>query len=232
MNNRKFSYNNQRKRPIEILYEDRDIIVADKAPGLLTIATNRGEDKTAYSILTDHVRKGYAKSRNRIFIVHRLDRETSGILIFAKTEQAKFTLQDHWDKTEKKYLAVVYGIMPRKADTITSHLTENQAFYVYSTPDPKAGKLSSTAYEVRNESKNFSLLDVRLLTGRKNQIRVHMADVGHPVVGDTKYGRRNDIYKRLALHAKSISINHPYTNKILLFETQVPDYFDWLMRTN
>jgi RluA family pseudouridine synthase len=228
MNRKRTSNRHLRQRLVEILYEDRDIIVVDKAPGLLTVATDSGNEKTVYSILTDYIRKGCAKSRNRVFIVHRLDRETSGILVFAKNEKAKFTLQNDWDKTLKRYLAVVYGKMPKKADTISSYLIENKAFTVYSTPDSNTGKLSHTAYEVIEETENFSLLDIRLLTGRKNQIRVHMADINHPVVGDTKYGKRNDTYKRLALHAKSISFNHPYTGIPVSFETPIPEYFNWL----
>lgn len=218
------------QRPAEILFEDRDILVVDKMSGILTIAAGRDKEKTAYSILTDYVRKGYSKSQKRIFIVHRLDRETSGILVFAKSEQAKFTLQDNWNQTEKKYLAVVHGHPSIKEQTISSYLAENKAFVVYSTPDKSIGKLSHTAYKVIRETRNFSLLEINLLTGRKHQIRVHLSDIGHPVAGDPKYGRKDDRYDRLALHAKSISFKHPYSGKKLFFETQTPDYFDRLMR--
>lgn len=229
MNTRKTSGSRLRQSGLEILFEDRDILVVDKEPGLLTIASERERKKTAYSILTDYVRKGCAKSRNRVFIVHRLDRETSGILIFAKNEKAKFTLQDHWDETEKKYIAVVYGKLPGQSDTISSYLTENKAFTVYSTPDHSVGKLSNTAYNVIRESNDFSLLEISLLTGRKHQIRVHLSEIGNPVVGDAKYGLKKDHYKRMALHAKSISFRHPHTGEPLYFETLTPDYFDWLM---
>ncbi|MCX6356221.1 MAG: RluA family pseudouridine synthase [Candidatus Aureabacteria bacterium] len=208
-----------------ILYEDRDILVVDKPPGLLTIGTDTEKERTAYFILTDYVRKGYPKSKKRIFIVHRLDRESSGILIFAKSEDAKYCLQNQWKETLKKYLAVVHGNLEKTSGTITSYLTENKARVVYSTSDTKKGKLSHTAYRVLKQTKDFSLLEVDLLTGRKNQIRVHLAENGHPIVGDKKYGKGDRSHKRLALHALSISFKHPFSGKQLTFETKIPPYF-------
>ena len=193
------------------------------------MGTDTDKTRTAYFILTDYIRKGYAKSRNRIFIVHRLDRETSGILVFAKSEQAKLRLQEHWKETEKKYLAVVHGKCDRKSETITTYLAENKAHFVYSTSDTSKGKLSHTAYHVLKQTKDFALLEVDLLTGRKHQIRVHLAGIGHPVVGDRRYGKRNMAHKRLALHARSISFRHPFSGKQLTFETKVPVYFNQLM---
>src|SRR3970282_96612 len=183
----------------------------------------------AYFILTDYIRKGYSKSWNRVFIVHRLDRETSGILIFAKNIEAKLRLQDQWKETEKKYLAVVHGRGDKKSETITTHLAENKAHVVYSTSDARKGKLSQTAYKVLKQTKDFALLEVDLLTGRKHQIRVHLAGIGHPVVGDQRYGRANMAHKRLALHARSIFFQHPFSGKQLTFETKVPVYFSQLM---
>lgn len=213
-----------------ILHEDRDILVVEKPPGLLTIGTDRDKERTAYFILTDYVRKGAAKSRNRIFIVHRLDRETSGILIFAKSEEAKFRLQSQWEETEKKYLAVVHGKLAKSADTISSYLAENEkSLKVYSTPDSSRGRLSHTAYRVLRESNEFSLLEIDLLTGRKNQIRVHLAEIGHPVVGDKKYGIKDD-HKRLALHAQSITFKHPYNGKPLTLSTKIPGSFSSLIK--
>jgi RluA family pseudouridine synthase len=212
-----------------IIYEDRDILVVDKPPGLLTIATITEKSRTAYFILTDYVRKGCARSKNRIFIVHRLDRETSGILIFAKSEEAKRRLQSQWKETKKKYLAVVHGKCEKRSETITTYLVENKAHAVYSTPDATKGKLSHTAYKVLKQTKDFALLDVDLLTGRKHQIRVHLADIGHPVVGDRRYGQRNDGHKRLALHARLISFQHPFSGAQLTFETNVPVYFNKLV---
>lgn len=208
-----------------ILYEDRDILVVNKPPGLLTISTDTEKTQTAYFALTDYVRKGYSKSLRRIFIVHRLDRDTSGILIFAKSMEAKIYLQDHWEETEKKYLAVVHNQCNKESETITTYLAENKAHVVYSTSDPTKGKLSSTAYKVLRQTKDFALLEVDLLTGRKNQIRVHLAGIGHAVVGDKKYGAKDKTHTRLALHAKSISFKHPFNGRQLSLETKTPAYF-------
>jgi RluA family pseudouridine synthase len=212
-----------------ILYEDRDILVVDKPAGLLTIGTERDKTHTAYFILTDYVRKGCARSRNRLFIVHRLDRETSGVLVFAKSEEAKLRLQGGWSETEKKYLAVVYGQCRKREETITTYLAENKAHVVYSTSDAAKGKLSHTAYRVLKQTKDFALLEVSLLTGRKNQIRVHLAGIGHPIVGDRKYGTGNEPHAGLALHARSISFRHPFSGHRLTFAAEVPAYFHKLV---
>lgn len=216
-------------RGLIILYEDRDILVVDKENGLLTIATDDEQTRTAYHLLTDYVRKGCNKSRERIFIVHRLDRDTSGVLVFARTEEAKRKLQGNWDQTEKHYLAVVHGILAKKHGTISSYLTENAAFRVYSTPNPAHGLLSHTAYRVQQESRLNSLVDITLLTGRKNQIRVHFADLGHPIVGDRKYGQPKDPHRLLALHARSLAIDHPFNGKRMTFEAEAPAHFERLM---
>jgi RluA family pseudouridine synthase len=214
-----------RPRGLVILYEDADILVVDKPAGLLTIATTRDKTRTAYFVLTDYVRKGYARSPRRLFIVHRLDRDTSGVLVFAKTEEAKLRLQDQWKETEKKYLAVVHGRVAKSSQTISTYLAENKAHVVYSTASATEGKLSHTAYRVLRQTKDLSLLEVELLTGRKHQIRVHLAGIGHPVVGDTKYGRANDSHRRLALHARSLSLTHPASGKRLSFEAPAPAFF-------
>lgn len=212
-----------------ILYEDQDILVVDKPAGLLTIGTERDKTRTAYYILTDYVRKGCARSRNRVFIVHRLDRETSGVLVFARSEEAKLRLQGEWSETEKNYLAIVHGQCKKSAGTITTYLAENKAHVVYSTSDPTKGKLSHTAYRVVKQTKDFALLEVDLLTGRKNQIRVHLAGIGHPIVGDRKYGSAKDPYAGLALHAQSISFQHPTSGQRLTFAAKVPGYFHKLI---
>jgi tRNA pseudouridine32 synthase/23S rRNA pseudouridine746 synthase/23S rRNA pseudouridine1911/1915/1917 synthase len=216
-------------RGLDILYEDEDILVVDKPAGLLTIATDNNKTRTAYYMLTDYIRRGQAKSRNRIFIVHRLDQFTSGVLVFAKNDEAKFRLQSQWKDTEKKYIAVVYGRLNKKEDVITSYLAESSAFVVYATRDTKKGKLAQTAYKVLKETDRFSLLEINLLTGRKNQIRVHFADINHPVVGDRKYGKPKDPYRRLALHAQSLSFNHPATGKPMSFDSKIPHYFNELL---
>jgi len=212
-----------------ILHEDNDILVVNKPSGLLTMGTDTEKTRTAFFALTDYVRKGIAKSTKRIFIVHRLDRETSGILIFAKNEKAKLTLQSHWQETEKKYLAIVHGQCEKQSDTIATYLVENKAHNVYSSSDPRKGRLAQTAYTVLKEIKNFSLLEITLLTGRKHQIRVHLAGIGHPVVGDKKYGSENDAWKYLALHAHSISFNHPISGKYLHFQSDPPGHFRSLL---
>jgi len=212
-------------RGLTILYEDRDLLVVDKPSGLLTIGTEREKERTAYFALTEYVRKGAARSRNRIFIVHRLDRETSGVLVFAKTIEAKVSLQSRWDETKKRYLAVVHGKCEKRSETITTYLAENSAHGVYSTADPRKGKLAHTAYTVLKETKDFTLLDVELLTGRKHQIRVHLADRGHPVVGDKRYGRADRAHGRLALHARSLAFRHPVSGKELTFGAKAPAYF-------
>ena len=210
---------------LTVLHEDRDIIVVEKPCGLLTIGTDRDKSRTVHSILNEYVRKGDPRSRNRVYIVHRLDRETSGILVLAKSESAKMFLQEHWQESDKRYLTIVYGSLDPKAGTISSYLCENSALNVYSTTDQTLGKLSHTEYTVLKETKGFSLLEIHLLTGRKHQIRVHLSEKGHPVVGDRKYGKGSDAYGTLALHARSLSFTHPVNGRRMTFETVIPDFF-------
>lgn len=212
-----------------ILHEDRDLVVIDKPAGLLTMGTDNNKTRTAYFYLTDYVRKGYSKSRERIFIVHRLDRETSGVVIFAKTVEAKLHLQNHWDQTRKKYLAVSHGHCVETSGTITSYLVENRARVVYSTQDKTKGKRSQTGYRVLKQTRDFALLELDLLTGRKHQIRVHLAGMGHPIVGDRKYGSEHQHRSRLALHASSITVTHPFNRERLTFDAKVPSYFTQLV---
>jgi 23S rRNA pseudouridine1911/1915/1917 synthase len=214
---------------LTVIHEDNDIIIVDKPPGMLTMGTEKEKERTAYFALTDYVRKGYSRSSKRIFIVHRLDRETSGIVIFAKTEKAKFYLQDNWKDTGKKYLAVVHGRCDKPSGMITSYLAENKANVVYTTEDREKGRLSSTAYRVLKETNDLTLLEIDLLTGRKHQIRVHLSGIGNPIAGDRKYGKKDDGYKRIALHALSISFKHPMNEKECFFQTEVPEYFNRLV---
>lgn len=209
----------------DILYEDRDIIVGNKSPGFLTVGAAWNRTNTIHSALNQCVRKGNPRSRKRVYVVHRLDQDTSGVLVFAKTEQAQEFLKDHWERTIKTYYAVVHGRLEKKEGTISSYLTEDDDYVMHSTPDSRKGKLARTAYTVLKETSKFSLLKINLLTGRKNQIRVHFADQGHPVVGDAKYGKSTTKIQRLALHAQSISLTHPFNGKRLTFETKVPEYF-------
>jgi 23S rRNA pseudouridine1911/1915/1917 synthase len=214
---------------LAILYEDKDILVVDKPAGLLAVATEREKTRTAHSILTDYIRKGCGRSRKQLFVVHRLDRDTSGTLIFAKSEEAKLRLQDRWKETEKKYLAVVHGRCEKSSGMITSYLAEDKQYNVYATPDSTKGKLSQTGYTVLRMTKRYSLLELILHTGRKNQIRVHLASIGHPIVGDTKYGKEDDKQPRMALHARSIAFKHPFSGKELSFMSVVPPFFSTLV---
>ena len=213
----------------DILYEDRDIIVGNKAPGFLTVGAAWNRVNTVHSALNQYVRKGNPKSRKCVYVVHRLDQDTSGVLVFAKTEQAQKFLKDHWKSTIKTYYAVVHGRLAKKAGMISSYLIEDDEYVMHSSSDSTEGKLAHTAYTVLKETSRFSLLKIDLLTGRKNQIRVHFADEGHPVAGDTKYGRSTTKYKRLALHSQSIAFTHPFNGKRMTFETPLPEYFSVLI---
>ncbi len=215
---------------LDILYEDQDIIVVDKINGLLTMGTEREREKTAYFILTDYVRKGNLRSRNRIFIVHRLDRDTSGVLVFAKSEKAKQFLQNNWKDFTKTYFAVVHGQLKEKEGIITSYLVENSAFRMYSVNNPEKGKFSKTGYKVLKENANFSLLEINLFTGTKNQIRVHFAENGNPVAGDKIYGNIDKGINRLALHSASLSLIHPFSKKSMTFQTPIPPYFSQFVK--
>ena len=215
---------------LTILYEDNDVLVVDKIAGLLTVGTDKEKRKTAHFILNDYVKKGNYRSPNRVFIVHRLDRDTSGVLIFAKSEKTKKYLQDNWKGFSKKYFTIVHGILKEKEGMITSYLTENSAYRVYSVNDSDKGKLSKTGYKVIKESGKYSLLEIDLLTGRKNQIRVHLSEKGHPVVGDNIYGIAEKGKKRLALHSASLKLIHPTTHKEMNFETEIPLCFKNLVK--
>ena len=208
---------------IKILYEDRDIIVIDKRSGLLSVKANYEAEKTAHHLLTNYVRKGNPKSKIKLFVVHRLDRDTSGVLIFAKSYsiREKFTAQ--WEQVEKKYVAVVHGTLAEKSGILESFLAEGDDYKMRSVENPKDGVFARTQYKVIKASKNYSLLEIQLLTGKKNQIRVHLSDKGHPIVGDKKYSK--GAKGRLALHALSIRFKHPFTNQEMTFETKMPDYF-------
>ena len=216
-------------KDLKILYEDRDIIVVEKSAGLLTVSTERIKDNTALHHLNTYIRKGSLKSTKQVLVVHRLDRDTSGVLIFAKTAEAKAYLMDEWKNFSKKYYAVVHGILPEKEGIISSYLAENSVHKMYSVSDPEKGKFAKTEYKVLKESKKFSLLEIKLHTGKKNQIRVHLAEKGYPVAGDKMYGQSTKGIKRLALHAASLNITHPYTKEPMAFEKEMPVYFNILV---
>lgn len=206
---------------IDIIYEDKDIIVINKPSGLLTVATEKEKNKTAYHLVMEYLKK--KNKNNRIFIIHRLDKDTSGIIMFAKNERAKHLYQDNWNDIVKKrcYYAVIDGKMENKEGTIKSYLKENGNM-VYSVKD-RSGKLAITEYKVLKERKNISLLDINLKTGRKNQIRVHMKENKTPILGDLKYGEKSKLINRLALHAYKLELINPVTKKLLTFEASMPN---------
>lgn len=216
-------------KSLNILHEDRDIIVVDKMNGLLTTGSERERYRTAVAYLNEYVRKGVIKSRNRVFAVHRLDRETSGVMVFARHPEAENYLREEWKKFHSSYYAVVNGKMPQSKGEIESYLAESGVHKMYSTKDSNKGKLSKTNYQVIRESSRYSLLRLDPMTARKHQIRVQLADQGCPVAGDKKYGEGEKGTVRLALHAFSLTLTHPYTHKEMTFETEVPNYFEALM---
>lgn len=210
---------------LSILHEDDDVIVVHKDAGLLSIATEREKELTAYRQLSDHVRR--ADSRSRIFVVHRLDRDTSGVMMFAKSEAIQQKLQQDWQDSvkERSYIALVEGTVATPEGTVRSWLKENKAMIMYSSSKPDDGQLAVTHYKTLETGTGYSLLEVHLETGRKNQIRVHMKDIGHPIVGDKKYGAHSGPIQRLGLHAHVLAFRHPRSGKALRFESPVPPAF-------
>ncbi|WP_283610722.1 RluA family pseudouridine synthase [Faecalispora anaeroviscerum] len=212
-------------RTLEILYEDDAILVINKPAGLLSIANENEKERTAYHQMTEHVRQSDPDSR--IFIVHRLDRDTSGVLLAAKTAEMKYALQDQWATIVKTraYTAVVEGCPQPLSGQIHTWLHETKTMLVYSGEQDENGLEAITDYKVIGVAPGYSLVDVRLQTGRKNQIRVHMKEMGCPVVGDKKYGAKSNPFKRLGLHAGLLELRHPETGKLLRFEAKVPAVF-------
>ncbi|MFM7023683.1 MAG: RluA family pseudouridine synthase [Flavobacteriales bacterium] len=212
-------------RGISIVFEDDDLIVIDKHSGTLSVATDKEKRDTAYSMLSTHVKMQNAD--NKIFVVHRLDKDTSGLMVYAKNMKTQKLLQENWNDAvkERAYLAVVEGSVVKEKDTIQSYLKETSALIVHSSQNPAHGVLSITHYEVIKRSKDCSLLKVNLETGRKNQVRVHMKDIKHPVTGDKKYGAKFDPIGRLGLHAWILTFTHPVTGKEMVFKTPVPRKF-------
>jgi 23S rRNA pseudouridine1911/1915/1917 synthase len=212
-------------RGLKIIFEDQYLIVIDKEAGVLSIATEKQKENTAYSILSNYLKK--QDPANKIFVVHRLDKDTSGIMMYAKSQKIQKALQENWNDNilERTYLAVVEGIVTKPVGKIISYLTESKALIMYSSQNPDHGQKAITYYEVTKISKKHSLLQVNLETGRKNQIRVHMQDLGHSVIGDEKYGAATNPIKRLGLHAWVLSFNHPLSGETMRFETEVPKVF-------
>ena len=216
-----------KKKKLDILYEDKFIIIVNKPSNLLTVATEREKDRTLYSYVYDYLKQ--KNKNNKVFIVHRLDKDTSGIVMFAKDEKTKFYLQDNWDKFRRNYVAIVNGKVEKKKGIIKSYLQETKTHLTYSVND-KNGKLAITEYEKILESKQYTMLSLNLKTGRKNQIRVQLADMGNSIVGDKKYGIKKDPIRRMALIANTLEFIHPKTKEKIVIDIDIPNSFINLVR--
>ncbi len=210
---------------LKLIYEDDDIIVINKKNGLLSMATTKERKRTAYYILSEYLKA--KDSSNRIFIVHRLDRETSGLMLFAKSMEVQHRLQQNWNDLviERRYVAVLSGRPKNEVGEVTSYLAESSALIMYSTLDPSKGELATTHYKVLKHGYSGTLVELQLETGKKNQIRIHMKDMFCPIVGDKKYGGNPSSIGRIALHARKIKFMHPITGEEMNFETAVPSQF-------
>ena len=213
------------KLALPVIYEDNDLIVIDKPAGMLSVSTDKESGDTAY-----HLVSRYVKARNKsgqVFIVHRLDRDTSGVLLLAKSESIKRSLQENWNDNvlQRRYMAVVEGVVATPEQRIVSWLKQTKTLLVYSSHNKGDGKMAITNLKALQITAQYSLLELALETGRKNQIRVHMKDIGHPIAGDKKYGARTDPFGRLGLHASVLIIRHPSTGAQMRFESPPPGAF-------
>ena len=214
-----------KKEKLEIIYEDKDIIIVNKKSGLLTISTDKVKDNTLYHKVSDYLKK--QNKNNKVFIVHRLDKDTQGLVIFAKSEKVKRILQDNWSHVKRDYLAIVYGHLDKKKDTLVSHLKETKTHLVY---ESKVGDLAITNYEVINENKLYSLLKINIETGKKNQIRVQLKGINHPIVGDKVYSDiKNKNIKELCLQAYALEFKHPISKEIIKVSLDYPASFQKLI---
>ena len=210
---------------LDIVYEDGDIILVHKPEGLLTVATLDERERTAFAYLREHLRR--KKSRQKLFIVHRLDKLASGVLVFAKSEKVKLLLQGVFSRhdIERKYWAIVEGVVSRDRGTIESRLAEDKSFRMHSTENKNRGKPAITHYRVLRRLHNLTVLEITLETGRKNQIRAHLSEIGHPIVGDRAYGSTQNPLGRLGLHAFHLGFVHPTRGTPLSFDTEPPPEF-------
>ena len=204
---------------LKILYEDKYLIAVVKEAKLLTISNDNEHERTLFHLVSDYVKK--QNKRNKIFVIHRLDYDTSGIVLFAKDEKTKKMMQDNWVNVKRNYIAITTGNVKKNHDIIKSYLKETKTLLTYSTK--KGGKLALTEYNLIRKDDKHSMLDINLITGRKNQIRVQLKDIGNPIVGDSKYGTEK--YKYLLLHANRIEFKHPVFNKLIVLESELPDYY-------
>lgn len=209
---------------VKIVYEDKDIIVIEKSEGILSMASAPGQF-CVKTILDEYFKKRHFKCTAHV--VHRLDRETSGLMMYAKNMEAQQILERNWHQIvyDRRYVAVVCGRMEKEGGTIRSWLKDNKAYVTYSSPTDNGGKEAITHYHTLQAAERFSLVEMKLETGRKNQIRVHMKDIGHPIVGDEKYGNGVSVMGRLALHAYRLNFYHPRTGEPMDFETPFPAKF-------
>ena len=206
------------KKKLKILYEDKNIIVIDKPSGLLTISTEKEKERTLFHQVYEYLKQ--KNKNNKVFIVHRLDKDTSGIVVFAKDIQTKAYLQNNWDKFKRNYVAVVEGHTKDK-DILKNYLMETKTYLTYVVNDNK-GKLAITEYEKVLENDKYTMLSINIKTGRKNQIRVQLSNIGNPIVGDKKYGSRKDPIKRIALVANTLEFIHPKTNQKIKIDIDIP----------
>lgn len=213
------------KNKLKIIYEDKDIIVIDKKENLLTVSTPKEHERTLFHEVYDYLK--HKNKHNQVFIVHRLDKDTSGLVLFARSQDVKNTLQNGWDDTKREYYAIVEGNMPKECDVLKNYLKENSAYHVYVSD---SGKLAITEYEVVNRSKSFSLLKIKIKTGRKNQIRAQLAYIGHPIIGDKKYEAKTNPLHRLGLHASKLIVINPHTHKEMTFASKLPSEFNAMFK--
>ena len=210
---------------LQVLYEDSDLLIVHKPAGLLTVATLDERDRTAYAHLREYIREH--NPRQKLYIVHRLDKLASGVLVFAKSERVQLLLQDVFSRhdIQRKYWAIVEGRVQKDHGIIRSHLAEDRSMRMHSTADTRKGKSAVTHFRVLNRFHNLTMLEVTLETGRKNQIRVHLSEMGHPIVGDRAYGSTQNPLGRLGLHAFHLGFVHPVRGEPLTFQTDPPPEF-------
>ena len=216
--------NELKNKLVRIVYEDRHLVVVEKGVGILSMPAAARQYSVKTVLDTYFTRKHYKCTAHT---VHRLDRDTSGLMMFAKSIEVQKILEEHWQEivTDRRYVAVVSGKMEQEGGTVSSWLKDNKAYVTYSSPTDNGGKFAVTHFHTLDARDNFSLVELKLETGRKNQIRVHMQDIGHPVAGDSKYGDGSDPIGRLALHAFRLNFYHPVTGEWMEFETPFPASF-------